>query len=79
MASLFCSTLRMSMSAPKGQRWAEEQIWKSWVMGLDWDYSKASGLFFTHAENIAYDDVRQPDFIGSVVALLSRSSLLTRL
>jgi hypothetical protein len=33
-------TLRMNMSAPTGQRWVEEQIWKSRVMGLDWDYSK---------------------------------------
>jgi hypothetical protein len=54
-------TLRMSMSALTGQRWVEEQIWKSWVMGLDWDYSKASGLSFTHADNIAHDDVRQPE------------------
>jgi hypothetical protein len=46
------------MSAPMGQRWVEEQIWKSWVMGLDWDYSKASGLFFTNAENIVHDNVR---------------------
>ena len=30
-------------------------------MGLDWDYSKASGLFYTHAENIAHDDVQQPE------------------